>query len=563
MPTPTESALARLRAADPVARAGLAGTPLGEGLAGPGVRFAAVGGPLEDRWHQALAELGGCIRSFGGPPVLSEGGVYHGTWLESTATISTEVLTRFAPGVARDTLRQLARHQREDGLLPYKVTADGPAFSQIQMVTPLARTIWQHHQLTKDDDGSFLATMYAAMARHDDWLARYRNTRGTGGVEAFCTFDTGHDLSPRFWFAPDRSFRGDTRWCDPDSATLPYVAPDLTANVACQRSYLAMIATALGADPEPWRRKARASTEALFTECFDADDHTFYDRDRSGSPVRVVSDVLLRVLACEVGDEAFFTAALRRYLMHTGKFLSHYGFTSIALDDPRFDADSSRNSWAGPVNFLSLLRAPAAFEQHGHVAELALVSMPVLAALARADRFPQCLDPWTGAAGFTERYSPAILWLLDAVERCCGILPTPDGELYLSGLPPTRLEGGAAPEAVGYARDVDGVHVELVGDDSSVTVYRDARPWLRFPRGWRVVTDRAGVPVRVVGMSPTAVPGSLELLAGAPGSAGPAEPDPQGATVRVELSVAANETVTLEGPTVAARTMIGFVPPQN
>src|SRR4029079_9183171 len=142
--------------------------------------------------------------------------------------------------------------------------------------------------------------------------------------------------------------------------------------------------------------------DALWAQCFDDEDAFFYDRDRTGSPVRVQSDVMLRVLACEVGDDEFFARSLERYHMNTGKFLSHYGFTSLALDDPRFDHDYTRNSWGGPVNFLSLLRAPHAFDHNGGPAELALTTMPVLAAMANADRFPQCLDPWTGTAGYTE-----------------------------------------------------------------------------------------------------------------------------------------------------------------
>ncbi|WP_051815608.1 MGH1-like glycoside hydrolase domain-containing protein [Glycomyces tenuis] len=431
-----EAALSRLRAGDPVSRSGIAGSGLGAELTAAGVGFAAVGGPLEERWHRALAELEQCVRPLaGGAPVLNEGGVYAGAWLESTGTINAEVLARFAPGIARETHLRFAEHQRGDGMIPYKLTDDGPGFSQIQIVTPLARTVWRHHELTGGDE-PFLETMYRAMARYDDWLARFRDTRRTGAVEAFCAFDTGHDLSPRFWFAPDRAFRGDARRCDPDSPILPYAAPDLTANVACQRAYLARIAEALGEDGEPWRRKARASVAALYAQCFDPDDGTFYDRDRSGRHVRIQSDVLLRVLACEIGDEEFFTRALGAYLMNTRKFLSHHGFTSLALDDPRFDADASRNSWGGPVNLLSLLRAPDAFEHHGHVAELAVAAAPPLAALAAADRFPQCLDPWSGEAGFTSVYSPSILWFLDTVERSFGILPRPGGEVWFTGLPP-------------------------------------------------------------------------------------------------------------------------------
>ncbi|WP_199035427.1 MGH1-like glycoside hydrolase domain-containing protein [Glycomyces salinus] len=544
-----EEALARLRAGDPAERAGVQGTGLGAGLADQGVGFAAVGGPLERRWHQALAELDQCVRPLGGgAPVLNEGGVYAGAWLESTGTISAEVLARFAPALARDTHLLFAAHRREDGMIPYKVTDSGPGFSQIQIVTPLARTVWHHYRLT-GCDRSFLEAVYPAMAYYDAWLERYRDTRGTGGVEAFCTFDTGHDLSPRFWFAPDRAFGGDARRCDPDSPTLPYVAPDLTANVACQRAYLARIAEELGEDGEPWRSRSRASVAALYARCFDADDGSFYDLDRSGRHVRVRSDVLLRVLACEMGDGEFFDRALREHLMNTRRFLAHYGFTSLAMDDPRFDADASHNSWGGPVNFLSLLRAPHAFEHHGRVAELAVATAPALAATAVADRFPQCLDPWSGAPGFTSVYSPAILWFLDTVERSAGILPRPDGEVWFTGTPPTRLDHGAAARATAYARSVGGARYELAADDERAEVHRDGRRLYSFPRGWRIATDSAGAVRAVVGMSPAAVSGDLEIGAG-PGAA------------RIPLSAAANERIELAPDgRVEARSAVPFVPP--
>lgn len=506
--------LRRLRASNPGDRAGIADTALGAEISRSGVRFAASGGPLEKRWHSAIAELDRCIRPLdGGAPVLNEGGVYHGCWLESTGTINVEVLARFAPQIVADTLSLFAVHQRDDGMIPYKVTAEGPGYSQIQIVTPLARVVWRQYQRT--GDLAHLRTMYDAMVRYDAWLERYRDTRGTGGVEAFCTFDTGHDLSPRFWFAPDRAYRGDARQSDPTASGIPYVAPDLTANVACQRSYLALIADALGEDGRPWRAASQRSLDALYAQCFDEEDGFFYDRDRSGDAVRIQSDVLARVLSCEVGDEEFFTRSLRRYLMNTRKFLAHYGFTTIAMDDPRFDHDASRNSWGGPVNFLAQLRAPEAFERHGHVAELGLTTAPVLAALAIADRFPQCLDPWSGQAGFTEEYSPSILWFLDAIERHCGILPRPDGELWFSGLAPTRLEHGAAAEVIGYARAVDDAEWELVADDDLVEVRHDGVLAFSFPRGWRVVTDPSGVIRAVIGLAAQAVPGELTTAAGA------------------------------------------------
>ncbi len=576
--TAIDAARARLRA--PTLPEGA----VADGVAASALAFAAVGGSLEARWQQAVTELAGCVAplSDDGVPVLWEGGPYPGAWLESTATINAELLDRFAPDVTRDTHLLLAHHQRADGLLPYKVTADGPAFSQIQLVTPLARCVWHHYLLT-GRDREYLRTMFDAMTRQDAWLAAHRDTRGTGAVEAFGTFDTGHDGSPRFWFLPERPLHSDVTAFDPLVPHLPLVAPDLTANVACQRDYLGRITDELGASGSgvedagtSWRAAAARSLAALAEQCWDADDETWYDRASGGELLRIQSDVLLRVLACEVGDGTLFARALERYLMSTRKFLSHHGWTSLALDDPRFEHDAGRNSWGGPVNFLTLVRAPHAFEHHGHVAELALVTGPVLTALAAAGRFPQCLHPWSGEAAYGERYSPAILWFLDAVERTFGILPRPGGELWFSGLTPTRLDGAARASAVAYSRVVDGVRFELAGDDERVRIWRSpgsapgtapvstsgtapgAAPdaatgavaadelLAELPRGLRLVTDRTGRPIAVVGLAAGTVRGTVTTTAGS-----------------WELEVSPNETFTLTpaGPHRAPQASPTFIPP--
>jgi len=464
------------------------------------MHLEAGGGPLEATFRRALDELDGCVRPGpGGEPVLQEGGNYPGAWLESTGSIGAEVLGRFRPEAARATFLLFADHARADGLLPYKVTAAGPAYRQVQMVTPLARSVWNLHR-SVGGDRDLLARMYPAMEANDAWLARHRDTRGTGAVEAFCTFDTGHDLSPRLWHVPDTTPGGDPARYDPGSPLLPLIAPDLTANVVCQRRHLALIAEVLGHDPRPWRARADAAEAALFAQCYDRRDGTFYDRDPRGGFVRVQSDVLLRVLACDVGDGPFFAAALAAYLLNTRKFFARYPFTSLALDDPRFDQNAGRNSWGGPTNFLSLLRAPHAFDRHGRHVELSWALRPVLAALCRTDRFPQTLDPWSGDPGFTDRYSPAILWFLDAVERLGGILARPDGEVWCTAL---------LPEAVRCTRRVGSVDLGLDHVDGTAVMTRDGVERARFPFGWRLVTDRDGQVSAVIGMSARPVEGVL------------------------------------------------------
>ncbi|MDV3252890.1 hypothetical protein DevBK_16245 [Devosia sp. BK] len=484
------------------------GALLDEWLAS-GVAFASSSQRLTDRYYQAVRELFDCIApAADDTPILHEGGIYHGCWLESTGTINAEILSRFLPSIATATFSAFANHQRKDGLFPYKLTPAGPAFNQIQLVSPLARAVWNHYHLNDLDD-AWLTHMAASMARYDTWLATHRDTLGTGAVEAFSTYDTGHDLSSRFWHVPDSPFGNDPTRCDPDSPILPFIAPDLTANVTCQRHYLGLMAQALGHTGTDWDEKAEASRAAIFAQCFDADDHFFYDRDRHGRLVRVQSDVLLRVLACEIGTADQFRTALERYLLNTRKFFAKFPLTSIALDDPRFDPNFAQNSWAGPSNFLTLIRTPHAFEHHGHHTELTWIMQPTLAALIDADRFPQTLNPFTGAAGFTEKYSPSILTLLDFIERLSGILPRPDGTVWFTSLLPKPVLHKHELWETAYARTVDGIRFELVNTEADGTIYRDGELLCRFPSGTRVTLDRTGQIRAVTGLSARPIQGTI------------------------------------------------------
>ncbi|KGP80469.1 MULTISPECIES: MGH1-like glycoside hydrolase domain-containing protein [unclassified Paenibacillus] len=475
-----------------------------------GVRFAASSGRLETTYYSALEKLLTCIVPLNGSePILQEGGIYLGCWLESTGTINAELLSRLIPSVSETTYLAFAQHQREDGLLPYKLTENGPSFRQIQLVTPLARSVWNHYQL-HGKDRSFLKTMYKAMVRYDEWIATYRNTRGTGCVEAFSTFDTGHDLSPRFWHVPDTPYKNDAASYHPDSPVLPFLAPDLTANIYCQRMYLSRMAVEFGKSGAEWKAKAEASLDSLFRYCYDEEDMFFYDRDRNDEFVRVQSDVLLRVMACEVGDREMFDHMLRQYLLNTSKFFAKYPFTSMSMDDPRFDPFSSYNSWGGASNFLSLIRAPHAFEYHHRYVELTWVMQPILSSLSKAKRFAQALSPWTGEEGFTETYSPSILCLLDYVERLCGILPVESDQLWFTGLLPIDMDHGE--EVAGhtaYSRTVNGLHFELVNTPERVTVYQGGNVLIEGPAGIRLVTDHSGHLVGIIGMSVRTIEGEL------------------------------------------------------
>ena len=221
-----------------------------------GVKFSASSPALKSVYYRAVRKLLDCmVPNAQQAQILQEGGVC-GLRLESTATINAELCSRFIPSVAEATYSQFAALQREDGLLPYKITAEGAVFKQIQLVHP-GQNAWNHYALHRNQTApSFLPQMYVALSRYDNWLSQYRNTRGTGCVEAFCAFDTGHDLSPRFWHVPDTPHLNDPALVNPDSPILPFLAPDLTASVYCSRKYLGQMARELGLQGDQWREKA-------------------------------------------------------------------------------------------------------------------------------------------------------------------------------------------------------------------------------------------------------------------------------------------------------------------
>lgn len=460
-------------------------------------------GKFAQVYEQAVTKLFDCIKlTLSDKPILHEGGEYFGCWLESTGTINNELLSRFLPEVAEETYLGFATYQREDGMIPYKITKDGPGYRQIQLVTPLARCVWNHYQ-TKKASQQFLQTMYEAMVKYDKWLMTYRNTRGTGCIEAFSAFDTGHDLSPRFWHVSDTPHLDDSTLCHPHSPIVPFLAPDLTANVYCQRKYLAKIASELGLgdEAEQWLNKAEEIKEALFRHCYDKEDDFFYDVDKQGKFVKIQSDVLLRVLACEVVDDEMFARMLDKYLLNTRKFFAKYPLTSIAMDDPRFDPHTDYNSWAGPTNLLTIIRTAHAFEYHQRYVELNLIIQPIISAMSHFTKFSQTISPWTGKEGYTQVYSPSILAVLDFIERLSGILHTPEQTIWFSGVLPYDADhGDKITGKLAYRRRINGQQFAFEHTDEGCKVYKDEVLLASFPSGLRAIFTESGELLELVGL---------------------------------------------------------------
>jgi hypothetical protein len=284
----------------------------------------------------------------------------------------------------------------------------------------------------------------------------------------------------------------------------------MTANVYCQRKYLARMARELGLPDSPWEAKARQSLESLMGCCYDKVDHYFYDRDRHDRFVRVQSDTLIRVLACEVGDAALFEDALRRYLLNMKKFFCRYPITTIAMDEPAFSQSFQFNSWAGQVSFLTQIRLPHAFDYHHRPVELTWIQYPIIAALSRFEKFPGSLDAWLGHEGYGENYTPTMLCVLDYLERLCGIFPARGGDLWFTALVPRGMDHGEpVAEETGYSRMAEGALFEFVNGRKISSVYKNGELLYQFPPGVRLITARDGTLRGLTGMTVRRIKGRV------------------------------------------------------
>jgi hypothetical protein len=400
-------------------------------------RFPNADSKWRTTWEAALAVLANNIQRVPGykDPVLLEGAVYPGIWQECgphEGLVYASLRRYIPPNAASPAPLQIARNnhlaffslQREDGQLPASIKKSENGFGQIQMVVPIAATAWELAQQLRDE--TFLRTAYDACSRWDAWLRRYRNTRGTGLVEGFCTYDTGHDNSPRWAGIPNRCPGGDARNCPP-IPTMPRLCPDLSATVYGGRIALAAMAAALGkrAEHSRWLADAEAIRRLILTRLYSPEDAAFYDLDAQNNFVRVRGDVITRVLGEHVlnlhdrADAVIFNAVWQRQLANPSAFWSPYPFPSIALDDSTFVRPIPRNSWGGASQALTALRTPRWMPHYGKGRELRSLMHAWTLAIANSGGFRQQMDPLTGQFTLADPsgYSPAALVYLDFMRR--------------------------------------------------------------------------------------------------------------------------------------------------
>ena len=463
-------------------------------------RFQTSNTRWQAAYDKALSILSGNVRQlphFAGP-VLIEGSQYLGIWQESGPQEAL-LYSAFNLEAGRNGHMVFFALQHEDGQLPANNKVSETGFGQIQMVVPIAATAWELAEQTGDQQ--LLEAAYRACSRWDDWLMRYRNTRGTGLIEGFCTYDTGHDNSPRWAGIPPQCPDKDARRCPP-IPTLPRLCPDLSATTYGGRVALAAMAKALGktGESERWLEAAGRLQALILAKLFVPEDGAFYDLDAQDHLVRVRSDVISRVCGEHVVDQKVFDSIWQKQLGNPQAFWAPYPFSSIAMNDPSYHGDSRRNAWNGPSQALTALRAPRWMDHYGRHAELAHLMDRWCEALERDMTFRQQMNPVTGEFAPEDKpgYSPACLLMVDFTWRLAGVQQQGE-ELWWSLRP-----GYPAAERATFEIATRDRHVaSLTYQGSGATLKLNHSPVAELLDGIaRLVTTTTGKPTALVGISP-------------------------------------------------------------
>jgi len=428
-------------------------------------------------------------------PVLIEGAEYPGMWLEC-GPLEGLVYRRWSRVAAENNHLTFFALQRPDGQFPSNNKKTEFGLGQIQMVVPIAATAWELAEATGNQE--FLSKAYDSCARWDAWLVKYRNTRGTGLCEGFCTYDTGHDNSPRWKGVPNRCPDSDAKkWAE--GVGVPRLCPDLSATVYGGRIALAKMAKALGRQPEAtkWEEKAEAIRKLIVEKLYVAEDIAFYDLDANDKFVKVRGDALTRVCGEHVVSKELFEQLWVGQIHKPAAFWAPYPLPSIAMDDPAFVRPIPRNSWGGASQALTALRAPRWMEFYGKTAELGQMMEAWCRALIRDGTFRQQLDPMTGifTEGGSKGYSPAALVLLDYTWRLAGIRED-SGRIEWTVRP-----GCAAEEEAKFTLKTNaGLMAEMRYDKGGAELRLAGKKIARVDGSGRMVTDLYGGGIELVGI---------------------------------------------------------------
>lgn len=379
---------------------------------------------ISEKAKTAVELLKSNIRKFDYYPdyrLLIAGDTYPGIWLEHNQ--DNYFLADYDPEAAWDSIKFFMDRQREDGLLPFMtLTNETSQFWHLQTVWSFTRCAYElAKKLNRPQED--LKRIYQCGAAYDLWLEKNRNKSGSGLVEMYCEWDTGHDNDKRV------TDGGIPQTCpDNEAANMPdlEVMPILSVDLSCMRygnlKALAELAENLNMPKEAEMQKAKAEIlrQKIEELLYDEEDEFYYDRSPQGFR-KYRTEHITRVFLNQVCSQERFDRIYKRYFEDEKEFAAPWPYPSVALSDPSFDHTYPRNSWGSNSQAPTSLRAMLWLEYYGKKEEKRRLLLRWTRALLNPDNpFVQELHPLSGKTPtFVVRggYTPSLLlFLLGARE---------------------------------------------------------------------------------------------------------------------------------------------------
>lgn len=364
---------------------------------------------------------------------------YPGLWLEHVYdSILYADLFPEKSEIAKNVLELFMNKQSKEGQLPcfvidpaQKSDRGEVGFSQIQECVSFAKLCLEIYE--KDRDICFLEKAYTTAVLWDGWLRNHRMTLGSGLIEMFVGFDSGHDNSGRLngmkypkLYQID-GVRVNAGILPPGDDVAPIIAVDMNCNFYATQKALEKMALYLGKGKEAqeWNFRAAEVKNKLFELCYNHNDAFFYDVDKNGNQRKYLSSSIFHLFLEHVldleKDKDIIEQIYCRHIKNPEEFWTSYPFPSMAISDLSCEGHDEFNCWGYYSQGLIALRCIRWMDDYGMSRDFDFICEQWLKAWTGCYenmKLGQELDPITGIpTDCSQWYSSTMLFYIYAAKR--------------------------------------------------------------------------------------------------------------------------------------------------
>lgn len=387
-----------------------------------GVTLATGDTALKSLFDAAESQAKSNINTFGSMKVMVEGGGYTNVWIE-TQPMAGEMYAKRDLTIAKNNQLVFIQTRRADGRLPGMVVWNGsslaPDYEMLQGYCFPQPAFEVYYLIGKDT--VYLDALYGALAGHDAYLWKARDSDNNGILESWCIWDTGDDGSVLYAPSMVNSWNSETA-PGADKYPLPIQSMSVMSYSYSGRNTLAQISKVLNNGQETaWRAKVDSVRSRFIANLWDPSRHAAFDRDRNNQVINMLLHHNLRCMYWGVFTQSMADDFIHYHLLNPYEFWTPIPLPSIAVTDTNFK-NNEPNDWSGMPMALTFQRAIRALENYGHYAEVSLLGLIYTRWYEKDHTFVQQCDPFTGNKSMANvAYGPSILSVLEYISRLYGI----------------------------------------------------------------------------------------------------------------------------------------------